>query len=463
MNMSIAEVIEVLIAAALRRKRLIIVPILLFSALAGLAVVAWPRMYAAHALLMLQERGSSDPLSLEGGGASRQGRLKAEEIDMLLKSERVLTGAIIDMNLGKKPLSARDIEGEIKSLKKHIGVSVVGNDFIEIELKETDRVGIGERLSIIMTRFFERLLTREDSIKTAREFALEQRQRDVAAASTAIEDWMQRAKIAGAKDGLQDAKLQTLRANRTELETKITTAVNTLMLGAAGFDTLDQVLDEEIRIAASRIQSSGPLAGLSQRLDGLRDLKSKLDAHRALGLETSAVMIGNARTMAQSLRAATPQTGAQAGDQSEKRIALEREMASLDARYAEALDQYDKHVKRAKKGSGPSITPFGLIAPDSIRIIDEPRDPALPTTSLLKILVACLGAGVGLGIGLAALAEQLDDRIYDSRGLDTLTGTAAMFRVPLIATDAETDAEPSKGTVDEKSTRRARFAVVSRA
>lgn len=472
-NVSIAELFEILMAAALRRKRLILMPILIFSALSILAVLSWPRQYQAHALLMLQEGQSADPLS-GGNGQSRQGRLKAEEIDTLLKSDRVLAGAISDMNLGKAPLSQGDVEGAIRSLRKQIGVSVVGNEFIDIEFKQSERDGIGERLSIILTRFFEHLLTREYAMKTAREFALEQRRRDVVSTDAAIEDWMARVKsgrasgqVADAKapaskssdskaDVSVDPKLAELKKRHLELEQKVLASANTLLPGA-NLASMDQVIHDELRVATSRAQAgqlqggqlqagqlqAGQFEGMPDRTGALKALAADIDGYRALGLDLAKQRMANAQTSAQSLL----QSLAGAKDDTAKTLysGLYSEWEGLAARHVEALEQFDNHVKRAKKSSGPSMTPFGLVAPESIRIIDEPRDPALPATSLLKIVVACLAAGVGLGLGLAALAEQFDDRIYDSRTLSKLAGVDAVFKIPVIETALQRDTDADGG------------------
>lgn len=459
-NLSISELFDILISAALRRRRLIIIPILIFSALSLLAIIAWPRLYQANVLLMLQEGQSSDPLGA-GGGQSRQGHLKAEEIDTLLKSNRVLAGAINDMNLGKKPFSQKDIEREIISLRKQIGVSVVGSDFIEVGFKQYERDGIGERLSIIMTHFFEHLLTREYSMKTAREFALEQRRRDVVSTDTAIENWMASVKsagvVAGASEAKPDTKMAELYKRHLGLEQKLLAEASTLLPGA-NLATMDQVINDEIHIASARSQTS-QLEVPSDRIVALKELSAEVDAYRALGLELAQLRTGNARTLALTLL----QSQASAADDKTKALygGLYSDWEGLAARYAEAVEQYNNHVKRAKKASGPGMTPFGLVAPESIRIIDEPHDPELPTTSLLKILVACLGAGVGLGAGLAALAEQFDDRIYDSRGLSKLTGVDAVFKIPLIESELDRDKDDDSGGTGERPPRRNRLSIVA--
>lgn len=440
-NLSIAEVLEILIQGAWRRRWIIVAPIVIFSMLAVVVLLTWPRNYSARALLMLQESGSADPLM---GGGGRQSRLKAEEIDTLLKSDRVLADALLDMNVGRKPLTASDLEGNIKSLKRRLFVGVVGNEFIEISLNDTDREGIGDRLSIIMTSFFERLLARENTMKTAREFALEQRQRDVATTSAAVDAWIARARSAGARDELPPTEMDALHKRQASLETTVAASAQALLHAGFNMATLEQAITEELR-SFSRSKDAEEFGTLSERLGQLKELESRLAEYRAVGLEIANLKLGSARRMAASLDQVK-------GNPQDPPELLKSELALIESRYAESVDQLAKHVKLAKRGTGPSLTPLGLIAPDSIRIIDEPRDPETPTTSILKILLACIAAGLGMGGGLAVLAEQLDDRIYDRRNLASLTGIDVIYRVPAFGmehdTPAKTDAEadtPSDG------------------
>jgi hypothetical protein len=51
-------------------------------------------------------------------------------------------------------------------------------------------------------------------------------------------------------------------------------------------------------------------------------------------------------------------------------------------------------------------------------------------TSILKILVVFMIAGVAIGIGLAGLAETLDGRIYSPSGFAQLTGLPLLTSLP---------------------------------
>lgn len=429
MNVTIAEFIEILLAAVWRRRRLIVIPIMLFTALAALAVVVWPRMYTTRTLLMLQERGAADPLA-SGVSVTREGRLRADEIDTLLKSDRVLTSAILDINLGKKLLTQKELEGAIKALKQQLSIGVVGGEFIEIELKQSEREGIGEKLAIIMTRFFERLLNREDSMKTARQFALEQRKRDLDQARKLLEQWTERQYATVGHAGLEDAdqRIADLQKQQQALESNLLRAASTVLSPPIDVTSLELALAlaSEQRFAPPRVQSGlpAPSQAGSQRAAALQDVEAMLKTYQALSVDLAKAEVARAQMLAQRLKAQMPEKGDAYG-----------EWQYLDARFNEAMMQYQVHQRRAKKAAGPSSTPFGLIAPESIRIIDEPKDPLSPSTSPMKILLACIGAGIGLGIGLAALAEQLDDRVYDTRDLAGLAGVDPIIRLPRLEND----------------------------
>lgn len=450
MSVSIAEYLDILLAAAWRRRLLILYPIVLFSVLSVLAILFWPRTYSAHTLLMLQERQAADPLSA-GSGATREGRLKADEIDTLLKSDRVLSSAILDIHLGKKLLTPRDLENEVKSLRRQIGVGVVGGEFIEIEMKQSEREGLGERLSIILTRFFERLLTREDSMKTARQFALEQRKRDLDQTKKALEDWVDRyyaSKGSVVMEGA-DKRVADLQAKQTAAKDTLFASANQVLPGPLDDTNIAQILASEQRLQSVRLQSGLGTAPTSpQRTMLLKDLENQLEGYQALSTDLSKAQLERAQLISEKLKDLPP-----------GQADTYKEWQSLDARFKEAMAQYDAHQQRAKKATGPSATPFGLIAPESIRIIDEPRDPVSPTTSLLKIVLACIGAGIGMGVGLAALAEQLDDRVYDARDLTAMEGVETVIRLPRLDSDS-TAMEAEPGSV---SRRRPHLAVVSEA
>ncbi|MGI9424904.1 MAG: hypothetical protein ACR2PA_17030 [Hyphomicrobiaceae bacterium] len=413
--MNVREFIQILLTVALRRWLVILLPIILFSGFGVLAVKYWPRTFEARTLIMLQEGQAADPLNY-GGRAARRTQLRGAALDTLLKSERVLRGAILDFNLGQEPLSPKKLEAEIKSLRREIFVGVVGQEFIEIELRQSDPVGLADRLSIIVTRFLERLLSRKDAMKTARQFALEQRKRDLEHAEKTLAEWFERhqALIANEQIKADVKRIAALQKTRSEAEQKLIDAAGPILQGPVELTNIVATLAQARQFPLGATSGVGP-----QRTAQVKRLEVLFEYYE--GLNTSLVQAQRASVAAvqQSLQSAQSASGP-----------VYQELQSLEARYNEAVEQYTAHRAQANKSKAPALPPFGLINPELIRIIDEPYDPVSPTSSVLKIVLACLAAGIGLGVGLAALAEQIDDTLYDAGGLNRLSGIDVVIPLP---------------------------------
>jgi len=165
---------------------------------------------------------------------------------------------------------------------------------------------------------------------------------------------------------------------------------------------------------ASSAQGNAP-----KRSEGMEQLADVFETYEGMNRALVKALRASVASVMQSLKSSPQAFGA-----------LHRELKSLAARHEEAVEQYTAHRQQANKSRAPTLPPFGLINPELIRIIDEPKDPASPSTSILKIILACLAAGIGLGVGLAALAEQIDDTLYDARNLSRLTGVDLVIAMP---------------------------------
>jgi hypothetical protein len=61
--------------------------------------------------------------------------------------------------------------------------------------------------------------------------------------------------------------------------------------------------------------------------------------------------------------------------------------------------------------------------------------------------VACIGAGIAIGIGLAALAEQLDGRIYNPSDFARLTGLPLITSLPKLHRGAPAEAQGAQSAM----------------
>ena len=418
MNVSIAEQARYLLEAAWRRRFLILAPIAVFFVVSALVAAYWPRMYASSLLLMLQERGSASPLRANTD-IFRELRITGDEIETLLKSDRVLASAVLDLRHEQGIPTGAELQKEVRRLRSALFVKVVGNEFIEIQLRDSVATGLGAKLANISTRFLETFLAREDSLKTARHFALEQRSRDLKEAKAALDAWRSRqnspdsvsaiAVLDGASDREISAEVRLVAARKALEE-----AAKVLPGQPTDPDTIAQIVGAEGAESEKAQSGTDALRPDPLRRPAIGGLKQFVAAHRAAKAELS-----QAQAEARKARDANP-----AAD------ALRQERLQLEARVADATALYETHQRRVDQTLGRSIGPLGLAAPERMRIIDEPRDPLSPMTSIFIIYVACIGAGVAIGICLAALAEQIDGRIYSSSGFARLTGLPLITSLP---------------------------------
>ena len=415
MTVNVSEFLQILLTVAWRRKLLIIFPILIFAGLSVVAARYWPRTYIAQTLIMLQEGKAADPLNY-GGGRTQRTQLRKAEVDTLLKSERVLRGAVLDFNIGGKALTPKDIENEIKDLRDIIHVKIVGREFVSVELHGQNPVGMADRLSIIVTRFFERLFSRVDEMKTARQFAFEQRKRDLEISENALSEWVARNGALIASDNINDniARIAELKRKRSEAEQRLKEEARFTIQGPVELNTILSSLSQSRRssLYAGSNSDSGTLAqtGELERL-----LQAYEDVHSSLVEVQRSTIAAINLALKSSQSASGP---------------VHLELVALKARHNEAVEQFKAHMAQAKKSKAPALPPFGLINPELIRVVDEPHDPVSPATSILKIILACAAAGIGLGVGMAALAEQFDDTIYDARDLGRLSGIDIVISLP---------------------------------
>jgi len=424
-GVSVREFIEILLTVARRRWLVILLPILIFTGLSVLAAKYWPQTYIARTLIMLQEGQVADPLNY-GGRALRRTQLRGAALDALLKSDRVLEGAIRDFYSDQKPLTRKQLEDEKTSLRKEIVVGVVGQEFINIELRQTNPNGLADRLTIIVTRFLERLFSKQDAIMTARQFALQQRKHDLESSEQTLIAWFGRHQplIKTSASAASVEQLLSLQKARSAAEKKLINAAASVIQGPAEMTkiiaTLTQAKQYPLRFSSGNATSTLP--------QDMQQLVAFLDSYQ----ETNKSLNKALRTLV-----AITETNLQSSNLAVS--PTHQEFENLVSRYNENRRQLATHSARAGNARAPTLPPFGLINPELIRIIDKPQDPTSPATSILKIIIACMAAGIGLGIGLAALAEQVDDTLYETRGLSHLTGIDLVIPMPM--------ADPTKDVV----------------
>ncbi|WP_134499174.1 hypothetical protein [Microvirga pakistanensis] len=396
----VTRVIRDLVQGAWRRRLLIVLPILLMLPVSIAAAYILPKAYIARSLMQLQEAGRENPFSREGDQAGMIYRVQErfEGLRALFMSESVLARA-----LGEKidHLPPAEREARIGELRQALSLDLIGGDFIEVKLAGAKPEGLGRTLEAVMASFLEALVP-EQGGATAAQLMVNARRQELDALTRSRDD-AQRELATLLPNGTDDAarELATLEMNRRgkgDTLARVDTEITRLreLLGNPN----DKQLEQDIAALPARSDQS-----VDERTRNLAALKSLLSLRQKLSAE------------AQNLGA-----DANALNQRLTRFRdLQERLAGLDKEIASARESYESYQKRFS--SSNAVRSVGILkAPELIRIVDPPRDPATASRSRVMYFLSGIMAGGLLGLGLAFAAERLDQRIRHADEASEATG-----------------------------------------
>ncbi len=412
----VTRIIRDLIQGAWRRRFLILLPVILMLPISFIAATILPKAYIARSLMQLQEASRENPFSREGDASSiYRVQERFEGLRALFLSDRVLIRA-----LGEEAqrLPAAERETRIGDLRKDLSLDLIGGDFIEVKLSGAKPEGLGKTLETVMASFLEALVP-EQGGATAAELMVNARRQDLVSLTKAKED-VQRELASLLPNGPTDAeqRLMLLRARQHEKKetlTRIDAEVSRLrnVLGSPS----DEQLKQEIAKLPEGPRDAGPPSGSDQPMnERTRDLfafKSLSSLRQALSAET---------------RDLSSDTAALDGKITRFRELQDR-FAGLEKEIASAREAFESYQKRFS-GTNAMRSVGVLKAPELIRIVDPPRDPATASRSRLLYFLSGIMAGGLIGLGLAFVAEKMDSRIRHADEASEIAGipVLAMMR-----------------------------------
>ena len=120
-----------ILAAAWRRRYLIITPILLMPVIGGIVGFVSPKKYQTHTTILIQEAAKQNPflkdLTVETNLRERMPALQA-----LLHSRHILGSVAQKIGLIDKDTPGEEINRKITELSKSLDARLVGDDLIKI-------------------------------------------------------------------------------------------------------------------------------------------------------------------------------------------------------------------------------------------------------------------------------------------------------------------------------------------
>ncbi len=472
---AVVETLQVLLAAAWRRRYLIVLPMLLLPILGGIAGHFAPKTYEAKMTVLIQEPGKLNPF-LEDLSVKTNLKDRMPALSALLTSRHVMQSVALDLGMIAADTPDKQIDRVVADLSSAVSVQLIGQELVELRYRAQTPAGIDKVLMRIGERFMERVEAPEDSSMRGSVAFLDS---ELTAATKRLDESESaaaeyRAKNAQSLPDQRTANLQRLALLRDQLsehEVKLVGAQTDFDQTRARLAQTDPVIG---RLEAEIVATRGDLAVLRSRytdehskvqaamrkLERLEDERASLvqagqgaapvdldrmwnmaavarkesDGSQPL-LVSQVAMLEAARTHLEQLRSETENLRTAVAGMSaavEASGDVERELEKRQRTVDETRDLVQSLRKRFEmaKVTG-ELSRFQ--APERIKVIDR---PVVPTTPMKRLTILfALGGLVGglfLGAGLAVLLELSDTTVRRIRQMEKLTGVPVLGRLPVV-------------------------------
>lgn len=469
----VIEVLHNLLAAAWRRRYLILLPLLLLPIVGFLVGRVAPLSYETKMTILIQEPGKLNPF-LEDLSVKTNLKDRMAALTALLTSRYVLQGVAEDMGMLRPGAPEAAIDNVVADLAGAVSVQLIGQELVELRYRARSPAGMDLVLKSIGQRFMERVSAPEDSsMRESVAFLrqeLEKSSQKLDTAEAALSQY--RSEHAESLPDLRAGSVQRLNQLRDQLserETSLTGAVSELDAIRARLATTDPVIG---RLEQDIVAARGELSALrsrytdthskvlaaQNRLDRLEQERATLLAAGAnappvdmdrmwnLGavagkdtpsgpqplLVSQLTILEAARTRVEQLRSETEALRRSVQELSQRLESSGEVERELRVREREVQVTQDLVQALRKRFDMAQVTgEFSRDqAPERIKVIDRPTVPTKPTKPMpLIFAIAGLVGGLALGAGLTLLLELSDVSVRRIRQMEALTGVPVLARI----------------------------------
>ena len=471
------EVMHTMLAAAWRRRFVILIPALLMP-IAGLVTGMFaPKSYEARMSLLVQHLGQDNPLLRDISiGSNLKDRM--DSLRALLNSHRILIG--VGEDLGMLPANAPpDLADQFaESLGKAVNVQLIGDDMLEFTYRAGAPKGMDKTLSRIAQRFVERLVAPEDtSTHNSVEFLATQladARKGLEKAEAGLAEFRSRhvQELPETRSATL-ARLATLRDQMSDHQIQLAGALSELDALRSRLGRTDPIIG---RLEQEIVDATSELAGLRARyteehsavqaaerklanLEALRiRMLSAQDTAQPVDLDklwnmaaTTAATPGNQDhppllvsqvAILQQANGKVEQLRAEAENLRQNVATLERQLAASGEvereqreRERDVATNSDVVTELQKRAELARVTRdlSRFQAPERVKVVDPPTEPTQPLRPMVLLFaVAGLLGGIAFGLGLAVALEMLDPSVRRALDMERITGAPVLARLPLL-------------------------------
>jgi uncharacterized protein involved in exopolysaccharide biosynthesis len=371
---------------AWRRRWLLVVPVLIVLPLSIAAAFIVPSVYASRALLLLQESASDSLAPREATAYGETVRDRIAGLQAFLKSDHVLIPVIEAGWDHKTEINARRMLVDLEELRRRLSLELIGNDFLQFQLRGSKREELRPILEAIISRFLGSLMAPEETVLSATQLVKERSAKELETAERKLAE--ARRQIGEVSVGSTDGRALDYRKRAT-------------------------------RDKAKRLSEAQPTGSVTDTATapGATEANREKAASNAVAMAAAGGSISAARlTQLQMQR-----------DEAKRLV----EMYNL--RFSAPTPRVPLHI---------------LKGPERIRVIDPPTDPDVPQVGKRTIVLAGLLAGGFIALAIGAAAELLDARVWRVEQFKKMTGVAVLAELPLPRDDAP-ELVPARPAMDE--------------
>ncbi|MEM8974126.1 MAG: hypothetical protein AAGD43_18860 [Pseudomonadota bacterium] len=372
----IIELIVLGFNLALQRWKYLLAPLLIAIPAAYFAAANAPKTYESSATILLSPAMQPGRLD-DRPQASSVSAEQIRTLELWLKSDRILSELVRKIHGDAVADQAKARDKHLKDLRKALTLRLNGRTVLELRMTDSNNVGLGRKLEIVLSRLMESLIEPDRGILTG-------------------------------------ARLLMMRAETEERDARQSLEAQIKSAGSPALDNSINILDQIHKI---KIQ--------------LNELTSYRNSQANSGIQAS-----NQGTLSQDQE--YQELNQDLADLRKQLTEDTNRLTQLEQAYQLYYLANIRHTQLKSSNRSYNRSYLATIgAPEKLVIVGRPSDPVTGRSAGIKLAALIIFAGLALGIGLALLFEYLSTKIRTRDEIESLSNLLVVARLPRLPKQAK--------------------------